>query len=89
VKSVMARLEALEKKRPSSPIFEITMDDGSVKEVDFASLMALKKEPYWENGIYYPGVPEFRIIRGGNLKEVDEILVTVIGKKCADILSRR
>lgn len=89
MKSVMARLEALEKKSPATLIFEITMDDGSAKEVDFAGFMALKKEPYWENDIYYPGVPECRIIRGGNLKEVDEILVTVIGKKCADILSRR
>lgn len=89
MKSILARLEALEAKRPGTLILEITLEDGSTKEVNFSEFMAMKKEPYYKDGIYYPGVPPFRIVGGNSLKEVDVLIVEAIGKRCADILDRK
>ena len=88
VKSILARLEALEAKAPGTLILEITLDDGSTKEVNFSEFMAMRKEPCYEDGIYYPGVPQFRIVKGANLNELDKVIDTVIGE-CADIIDRK
>ena len=89
MKSILARLEALEAKRPGTLILEVTLDDGSTKEVNFSEFMAMKKEPYYKEGIYYPGVPPFRIVGGNNLNELDEVIVAAVGKQCADIIDRK
>lgn len=89
MKSILARLEALEAKAPGTLILEITLDDGSTKEINFSEFMAMKKEPCWKDGIYYPGVPEFRIVGGNNLSELDELIVAAVGKRCADIIDRK
>ncbi len=89
MKSILARLEALEAKAPGTLILEITLDDGSAKEVNFSEFMAMKKEPCFKDGIYYPGVPEFRIVGGNNLNELDELIVAAVGKRCADIIDRK
>ena len=89
MKSILARLEALEAKAPGTLILEITLDDGSTKEVNFSEFMAMKKEPCYKDGIYYPGVPKFRIVGGNNLSELDELIVAAVGKRCADIIDRK
>ena len=89
MKSIVARLEALEAKRPGTLILEVTLDDGSTKEVNFSEFMAMKKEPYYKDGVYYPGVPPFRIVGGNNLNELDEVIVAAVGKQCADIIDRK
>ena len=88
MKSILARLEALEAKAPGTLILEITLDNGSVKEINFSEFMAMRKEPYYEDGIYYPGVPRFRIVKGANLNELDKVLDVSIGE-CADIIDRK
>lgn len=88
MKSILARLEALETRRPGTLILEVTLDDGSIKEVNFSEFMAMRKEPCYEDGIYYPGVPQFRIVKGANLNELDKVIDTVIGE-CADIIDRK
>lgn len=88
MKSILARLEALEAKRPGTLILEVTLDDGSTKEVNFSQFMAMKKEPCFKDGIYYPGVPKFRIVGGNNLNELDKVIDTAIGE-CADIINRK
>lgn len=85
MKSILARLEALEAKAPGTLILEIILDDGSTKEVNFSEFMAMRKEPYYEDGIYYPGVPQFRIVRGNNLNELDKVLIETVGE-CADLM---
>ena len=85
MKSILARLEALEAKAPGTLILEITLDDGRTKEVDFSEFMAMKKEPCYKDGIYYPGVPQFRIVGGNNLNELDKVLVETVGE-CADLM---
>lgn len=85
MKSILARLEALEAKRPGTLILEVTLDDGSTKEVDFSEFMAMRKEPYCKDGIYDPGVPQFRIVRGNNLNELDKVLIETVGE-CADLM---
>lgn len=85
MKSILARLEALEAKAPGTLILEIILGDGSTKEVNFSEFMAMRKEPYYEDGIYYPGVPQFRIVSGNNLNELDKVLVETVGE-CADLM---
>lgn len=87
MKSILARLEALEAKAPGTLILEITLDDGSTKEVNFSEIMAMKKEPCYEDGMYYPGVPPFRIVSGNNLNELDKVIETTVGK-CVDIIDK-
>ena len=87
MKSILARLEALEAKAPGTLILEVTVD-GSTKEVNFSEFMAMKKEPYYKGGIYYPGVPPFRIVGGNNLNELDEVIMATVGKH-ADIIDRK
>lgn len=89
MKSILARLEALEAKRPGTLILEVTLDDGSTKEVNFSEFMAMKKEPYCKDGIYYPGVPPFRIVGGDNFNELDEVIMATVGKQFADIIDRK
>lgn len=89
MKSILARLEALEAKAPGTLILEVTLDDGSVKEVNFSEFMAMKKEPFFKDGIYYPGVPSFRIVGGNNLNEFDEVIVAAVGKRIEDIIDRK
>lgn len=88
MKSILSRLEALEAKAPGTLILEVTVD-GSTKEVNFSEFMAMKKEPYYKDGIYYPGVPPFRIVGGNNMNELDEVIVAAVGKQCADIIDRK
>lgn len=73
-KSLISRLEALEAKAPGVLIFEVTLNNGSTKRVNFSELMSMKEKPYWKDGIYYTGLPEWRIVEGNNLKELDELL---------------
>ena len=88
MKSILARLEALEVKAPGTLILEVTLDDGSVKEVNFSEFMAMKKEPCCKDSIYYPGVPQFRIVKGANLNELDKVIDAAIGE-CVDIINRK
>lgn len=88
MKSILARLEALEAKTPSTFILEVTLDDGSIKEVNFSEFMAMRKEPYHKDGIYYSGLPKFRIIGGHDLSELDE-LIGVYTNMCVDIIDRK
>lgn len=82
-KSVLARLEALEAKRPGSLIFEVTSEDGNTRRVNFQELMEMQKEPVSENGICYTGLPEWRIVEGNNLTELDALLAVMPGKEIA------
>lgn len=69
----------MEAKKPGALIFEVTLDDGSSKRVNFSELMALREAPCFEDDIHYTGFPEWRIVEGNNLKELDELLCTVWG----------
>lgn len=88
MKSILARLEALEAKAPGTLILEVTLDDGSVKEVNFSEFMDMRKEPYCREGIYHSGLPQFRIVKGANLNELDKVIDMEIGE-CADIINRK
>ena len=72
-KSLISRLEALEAKAPGTLIFEVVLNDGNTKRIDFSELMAMKEEPCQKDGIYYTGFPEWRIVEGNNLNELDEL----------------
>ena len=73
-KSLIKRLEELEARKPSSLIFEIETEDGRSRRVSFSELMSMREPPHTESNIHYYGLPEFRIVEGGNLKELDELL---------------
>ena len=73
-KSLIKRLEELEARKPSSLIFEIELDGGESRCVSFSELMSMRESPHTEDNIHYYGLPEFRIVEGGNLKELDELL---------------
>ena len=73
-KSLIKRLEELEAQKPSSLIFEIETEDGKSRRVSFSELMSMREPPHIDGNIYYYGLPEFRIVEGGNLKELDELL---------------
>ena len=73
-KSLIKRLEELESRKPSSLIFEIETEDGKSQRVPFSELMSMREPPHTEDNIHYHGLPEFRIVEGGNLKELDELL---------------
>lgn len=79
MKSIISRLEALEAKRPGALIFEVMLDDGSGKRVNFAELMAMKEEPCFEEGVYCTGFPEWRIVKGNNLSQLDSLLDSIGG----------
>lgn len=79
MKSIISRLEALEAKRPGTLIFEVTLDDGSSKRVNFSELMAMKEDPRFEDGVYYTGFPEWRIVEGNNLSQLDLLLGSIGG----------
>lgn len=78
-KSLISRLEALEKRNPGNLVFAIQTEDGE-KRVSFSELMAMKEEPGMENGVYCTGLPEFRIVGGGNLKQLDRLIFEMFGE---------
>lgn len=82
-RSILARLEALEAKSPGSLVFEISSEDGGTKRVSFQELMKMREEPREENGICYTGFPEWRIVEGKNLKELDMLLSVMPGNGVA------
>lgn len=79
-KSLITRLEALEAKKPGAILFEVTLDDGSRKKVNFSEFVEMRKKPCHKDGIYSTGFPEWRIAQGSNLKELDELLYLMFGK---------
>ncbi len=80
-RSILARLEALEEKSPGSLIFEVPSENGRTKRVNLQELMKMREEPHKENGICYTGFPEWRIVGGNNLKELDTLLSMMPGKE--------
>lgn len=78
--SLISRLEALESKKPGMLIFEVTLNDGSSKRVNFSELMAMKEDPCFKDGVYYTGLPEWRIVKGNDLKELDGLLCAMFGE---------
>lgn len=80
-RSILARLETLEAKSPGSLVFEVPSEVGGTKRVNFQELMRMKEEPHKENGICYTGFPEWRIVGGNNLKELDTLLSMMPGKE--------
>ncbi len=79
-KSLISRLEALEAKNPGALVFEITLDDKSSKRVNFPELMAMREAPRSRDGLYYTGFPEWRIVGGNNLEELDKLLYVMFGE---------
>ena len=77
--SILSRLEALEAQKPGSLVFAVTVD-AQTRRVNFDELMAMREPPKMENGIYYTGFPDWRIIEGGNMQELDALLEASIGK---------
>ena len=83
--SILSRLERLEAMKPGSLESEVTLENGTVKRVDFAGLKAMREEPSWKNypgyngEVYDTGFPEFRIVGGDNLKEFDELFDLMFG----------
>ena len=73
-KSLIKRLEELEARKPSSLIFEIETESRESRYVSFSELMSMREPPHTVDNIHYHGLPEFRIVEGGNLKELDELL---------------
>ena len=73
-KSLIKRLEELEARKLSSLVFEIETENGESRYVSFSELMSMREPPHTEDNIHYYGLPEFRIVKGGNLKELDELL---------------
>ena len=82
-RSVLTRLEALEAKSPGALVFEVSSEDGGTRRVNLQQLMQMQEEPYEENGICYTGLPEWRIVGGNNLKELDMLLNVMPGKETA------
>lgn len=82
-RSILARLEALEAKSPGSLVFEIPAEDGGTKRVNFQQFMQMQEEPHKEKGIYYTGFPDWRIVEGNNLEELDMLLNLLPGKEIA------
>ena len=82
-RSILARLEALEEKSPGSLIFEVPSENGRTKRVNLQELMKMREEPHKENGICYTGFPEWRIVEGKNLKELDMLLSVMPGNGVA------
>ena len=80
-RSILARLETLEAKSPGSLVFEVPSEVGGTKRVNFQELMKMREEPHKENGICYTGFPEWRIVGGNNLKELDTLLSMMPGKE--------
>lgn len=78
-KSIISRLEALEARNPGSLIFEV-MVDGQSKRVMFPELMTMREPQYMgEDGVYYDGFPEWQIVSGANMKELDGFLDAFVG----------
>lgn len=81
--SILARLEALEQKSPGSLVFEVSLEDGGTKRVNLRQLMEMREEPHAENGICYTGFPEWRIVGGNSLTELDMLLSALPGNGVA------
>lgn len=81
--SILARLEALEQKSPGSLVFEVSSEDGGTKRVNLRQLMEMREEPHAENGICYTGLPEWRIVGGNSLEELDMLLSALPGNGVA------
>lgn len=82
-RSVLAKLEALEAKSPEALVFEVSSEDGGTRRVNLQQLMQMQEEPCEENGICYTGLPEWRIVGGNNLRELDMLLNVMPGKETA------
>lgn len=77
--SILSRLAALEARKPGSLVFAV-MVDGQARRVSFHEFMEMRKPPRMgEEGIFYDGFPELRIVEGNNLEELDEFLDVFVG----------
>lgn len=72
MRSIIARLEALEARSQQSIILLVTFKDGSTKEMGVAEFKGLPKEQLSNRDAV-------RIVSGDNLKEFDEYIDTIVG----------
>lgn len=79
MKSIIARLEALEARSQQSIVLLVTFKDGNTKEMGVAEFKELPKEKLSNRDAV-------RIISGDNLKEFDEYIDTIVGM-FADIIN--
>ena len=79
MKSIIARLEALEARSQQSIVLLVTLKDGSTKEMSVAEFKGLPKDQLSNRDAV-------RIISGDNLKEFDEFIDITIGT-FADIIN--
>ncbi len=79
MKSIIARLEALEARSQKSIVLLVTFKDGSTKEMSVAEFKELPKEQLSNRDAV-------RIVSGDNLKEFDEYIDITLGM-FADIIN--
>lgn len=79
MKSIIARLEALEARSQQSIALLVTFKDGSIKEMGVAEFKELPKERLSNRDAV-------RIVSGDNLKEFDTYIDTIVGM-FADIIN--
>lgn len=79
MKSIIARLEALEARSQQSIVLLVTFKDGSTKEMSVAEFKELSEEQR-------SNCAAARIISGDNLKEFDEYIGITMGM-LADIMN--
>ena len=81
MKSIIARLEALEAWSHQSIVLIVTFKDGSTKEMGVAEFRELPKEQLSNRDAV-------RIVSGDDLKEFDEYIDTIVGM-FADIVRQQ
>lgn len=79
MKSIIARLEALEARSQQSIVLLVTFKDGSTKEMGVAEFKELPKDRLSNRDTV-------RIVSGDNLKEFDEYIDITMGM-LADIIN--
>lgn len=79
MKSIIARLEALEARSQQSIVLLVTFKDGSTKEMSVAEFKELPKDRLSNRDTV-------RIVSGDNLKEFDEYIDITMGM-LADIIN--
>lgn len=79
MKSIIARLEALEARSQQSIVLLVTFKDGSTKEMGVAEFKELPKDRLSSRDTV-------RIVSGDNLKEFDEYIDITMGM-LADIIN--
>ena len=79
MKSIIARLEALEARSQQSIVLLVTFKDGSTKEMSVAEFKGLSEEQRTD-------CASTSIASGNNLKEFDEYIDTTM-KMLADIIN--